>query len=45
MAGKTGSASSNPLNLLPFERWGEKLAEATVVQVNKPAARPSPLGL
>ena len=32
MAGKSGSASSNLLDILPFEKWGEKLAESTVAQ-------------
>lgn len=32
MAGKSGSASSNVLDILPFEKWGEKLAESTVAQ-------------
>ena len=33
MSGKSGSASSNVLDILPFEKWGEKLAEQTVTQV------------
>jgi hypothetical protein len=32
MAGKTGTSSSNVLDILPFEKWGEKLAESTISQ-------------
>jgi hypothetical protein len=32
MAGKSGTASSNILDVLPFEKWGEKLAKSTIAQ-------------